>query len=240
MDRRQTTGAIALVAAGLAGIAWSWLELTPPRLGFDDTDSPEVSLRFLHAHPEVYAQSGVALFVLAAALLVATLVVAERLAARSDPLGVRTLTAIGLVSAACFFLHGVLRFSVEPILSIDDLDHAWGSAAYLAVQMAGIHGVAQAGTFALCVWVVGVSVLGLRARVVPMPIALLAVIPAFRITGLLVAPFVTLPDVTWILAIAAIPGVMLWCLLFGIASLRGGSRASAGHPMTVAPIEGAR
>ena len=73
-----------------------------------------------------------------------------------------------------------------------------------------------------------------------MPIALLAVIPAFRITGLLVAPFVTLPDVTWILAIAAIPGVMLWCLLFGIASLRGASRASAGHPMSVAPTEGAR
>jgi hypothetical protein len=220
MRRQQTLGALALVAAGLAGIAWFWLELSPPRLGFDDTDSPEVSLRFLHAHPEIYGQAGVALLVLAVSLLIASFAVGDALAERSGPVAVRSLTAFGLVAAACFFLHGVLRFSAEPVLYIDDLDHDWGQAAYLVLQMAGMHGFAQAGIFALCAWVVAAGVVGWRASVVPTWLALLAAVPAFRIAGLVAGPFTTLPDATWIVAIAAIPGVMAWCLLLGVFLLR--------------------
>jgi hypothetical protein len=212
--------AIAPILAGVAGLAWFWLELTPPRLGFDDTDSPEVSLQFLRAHAETYAQAGTALLILAAALLVTTLIVADRLTGRASPVAVRSLTVTGIVSAACLFLFGVLRFSAEPILYIDGLDHAWGAAAYLAVQMTGVHGVEQGGTFALCAWIVGVSVLGVRAKVVPVALGLLAFVPAFRLVGLLVAPFVPLPDVTWVLGIAAIPLSLAWCLLLGIVLLR--------------------
>jgi hypothetical protein len=220
MDRQQIIGPLALVAAGLAGIAWFWLELAPPRLGFDDTDSPEVSLRFLHAHPDVYGQAGVALFALALALVVASFAVADALAERSGPLASRFLTVVGLVAAACFFLHGVLRFSAEPILYIDGLDHDWGRAAYLAVQMVGMHGFAQAGTFALCGWVVAVSAVGVRGAVVPAALALLAAVPAFRLVGLIAAPFTELPDGAWMVAIAAIPGVMVWCLLLGAVFVR--------------------
>ena len=237
MRRQDTIGALALLAAGLAGIAWIWLELAPPRLGFDDTDSPEVSLRFLHAHPEVYGQAGVALFVLGAALLAASFVVADALAERSGRIAVRMLSAFGMFAAASFFLHGVLRFSAEPILYIDSLDHDWGQAAYLAVQMVGIHGFAQAGTFALCAWVVGVSIVGVRAKVVPAALALLALLPGFRLVGLLVAPFVTLPDAWWLIGIAAIPGAMLWCLLLGVVFLRRHATAPAPRRVTVAPVE---
>lgn len=236
----RPVGALAPIVAGLAGVAWFWLELTPPRLGFDDTDSPEVSLRFLHAHPEVYGQAGAALLVLAAMLVVATFVVADALVERPASIAVRSLTSIGLIAAACFFLHGVLRFSVQPILYIDSLDRDWGEAAFLAVQMAGIHGFAQAGTFALCLWVVGISILGVRAKVVPLTLGLIAAIPAFRIVGLLVGPFATLPDVLWIVGIAAIPVVMLWCVLLGVVLLRRGTAAPPRRALEGAPVAGGR
>ena len=165
-----------------------------------------------------------------------------RLTVKNDPakltkFAVRMLSAIGLISGASFFLHGVLRFSAEPILYIDSLDHDWGQAAYLAVQMVGIHGFAQAGSFALCAWVVGVSIVGVRAKVVPAALALLAVLPGFRLVGLLIAHFVTLPDATWLIGIAAIPGVMLWCLLLGIVFLRRHATAHAPRRITVARVE---
>ncbi len=237
MRRQSTITALALIAAGLAGIAWFWLELAPPRLGFDDTDSPEVSLRFLHAHSDVYSQAGVALFILATALLAASLLVADALAERSNRIAVRMLSTIGLIAAASFFLHGVLRFSAGPILYIDSLDHDWGRSAYLAVQMIGIHGFAQAGSFALCAWVVGVSIVGVRAKLVPVALALLAVLPGFRLVGLLVGPFATLPDATWIIGIAAIPGVMLWCLLLGVVFLRRTGTAAAPGTISAASLE---
>ena len=236
--RTSALGALSIIVVGLAGIAWFWLELTPPRLGFDDTDSPAVSLRFLRAHPEIYAQAGVSLMLLAIALTVATFVVFDAAASRSDSLALRSLSAIGLFSAAFFFMHGVLRFSAEPLLYIDGLDHAWGEAAYVAVQMVGIHGFAQAGAFALCAWVVGLSLIGLRTGIIPVALCALAVVPAFRLIGLSVAPFVDLPEVLWIISIAAIPIVMLWCILLGLILVRRGAVASQDDRSVLAPVSG--
>lgn len=220
MRGTPSLGALSIVMVGLAGIAWFALELAPPRLGFDNTDSPAVSLQFLRAHPEIYPQAGAALMLLAIALTVASFVVFEALAPRSSGLALRSTSAFGLFSAAFFFMHGVLRFAAEPLLYIDGLDHDWGQAAYLVVQMVGIHGFAQAGVVALCLWVVGVSVIGVRANVIPLALGALAVIPAFRLVGLWLGPFVSMPDVLWIFSIAAIPGVMLWCLVLGLVLLR--------------------
>ena len=50
MRSRSKVGALALMAFAIAGIAWFTLELAPPNMGFEDTDSPSVSLRFLRAN----------------------------------------------------------------------------------------------------------------------------------------------------------------------------------------------
>ena len=234
--RTTALGALSIIVVGLAGIAWFWLELSPPRLGFDDTDSPAVSLRFLRAYPEIHAQAGISLILIAIALTVATFVVFDAAASRSDSLALRSLSAVGLFSAAFFFMHGVLRFSAKPMLYIDELDHDWGEAAYAAVQMVGIHGFAQAGVFALCGWVVGISLIGLRTRTIPVALCALAVVPAFRLVGLMVAPFVELPEVLWIVSIAAIPVVMLWCVLLGLVLVRRGLAVAPGDRSVLAPI----
>jgi hypothetical protein len=219
---RSRVGAFALIAFAVLGLAWFALELAPPNMGFEDTDSPAVSLRFLHDHGHLYAQGGVALLLMAVSLVVATLAVWDALAARADGLALRTTTALGLFAAAFFLMHGVLRLGVGPLLYIDGLDRDWGEAAYLAIQMIGLHGFAQAAITAACLWAVGVSVIGLRTRALPVALCVLALIPAFRLVGVLgpLGILDALPGETWFLFMASIPGLLIWCLLFGLVSLR--------------------
>jgi hypothetical protein len=219
MGSRSRVGALALIVFAIAGVVWFALELAPPNMGFEDTDDPAVSLRFLHAHGPIYAQGGLALLVMAISLTVAVLALWDALAARVDALALRTTTAFGLFAAAFFFMHGVLRLGVEPLLYIDGLDHDWGEAAYVAVQMIGLHGFAQAAITAACLWVVGMSLIGLRSRALPIALCLLAIIPAFRLLGVL-GPLDVLPDGTWFLFMASIPGLLVWCLLLGVVLLR--------------------
>lgn len=131
---------------------------------------------------------------------------------------------MGIFSAAFLFIHGVVRLSVEPLLYIDSLDRDWGEAAYLVVQVVGVHGFAQAGVFALCLWAIGISLIGLRTRALPVAVCLLGAIPVIRVLGLL-GPLGVLPDdmpdVLWIVFMVSIPGVMLWCLVLGLVLLRG-------------------
>ena len=54
-------GALSVIVFALAGIAWFALESTSPRLGFEDTDSPAVMIRFIRAYPGVFVQAGMAL-----------------------------------------------------------------------------------------------------------------------------------------------------------------------------------
>ena len=96
-------------------------------------------VRFLRAHPEVYAQSGFALLVMAMTLTATTLAIADALAARVGGLALRWASAFGFFAAAFFLMHGVVRLSAGPLLYIDGMDPDWGEAAYLVVQMVGIH-----------------------------------------------------------------------------------------------------
>ena len=164
-------GALSTIAVALAGIVWFALELVPPNLGFEDTDSPAVGLRFLHGHEQIYAQAGIALVLVAITLTVAVFAMWDVMAPRADPLALRATSALGLFAAAFFFMHGVLRLGVEPLLYIDRLDHDWGEAAYVTVQMVGIHGFAQAAITTVCMWAVGLSLIGLRTRAIPLTCA---------------------------------------------------------------------
>lgn len=212
-------GSLCLILFALAGAAWFALELAPPILGFEDTDDASVSLRFLRQYPQVYALSGLLLTAMATCLTIGTLAIADVLAPRVEPLALRTTTAFGLLAAACFFLHGVLRLSVGPVLHIDGIDHVQGRAAYVTIQMVGVHGVAQAALVTLSAWAVGLSLMGMRTRTLPVTLCALGTIPAFRLLGLL-GPLNVLPEILWIVFMLSIPGVMMWCLLLGLALLR--------------------
>jgi hypothetical protein len=220
-------GAAGLIVAGIAGLAWMWFELTPPRLGFDDTDSPGTMLAFLRAHPEVYAQAGVALLILAFGLVLGVLATGDRLRSprRDDPsldLATRFLGVVGIGAAACLFLMGVLRLGVQPLLHVEGLDPDWAASAYLVQQFAGVHGVGQGGILLLAAWAVGVGLVGVRRGAVPRVIAILALFPALRIVGI-IGPFGLLPEqleYLWVAFMAAIPGTMVWLIFLGLTLLR--------------------
>lgn len=212
-------GGIALVIYAVASVAWFALELTPPGLGFEDTDNPAVSLDFLREHGITYAYAGLALFTMAAGLLVGSLAVSDRLAQPPPSLAARATSAVGLAAALFFFGHGVLRNSAGPLLHVEGLNPSWGESAYLAVQMVGIHGFAQGGLVAFSAWAVLVSYLGWRTGAIPGWIALLALLPAFRLATSLLGPFHVLDrfeDTLWIASMASIIGSMFWPLALGL------------------------
>lgn len=51
-----------------------------------------------------------------------------------------------------------------------------GAPALLVVQMAGVHGVGQAGLITLCRWAVGLSLIGLRTGVLPRALCVLGIL----------------------------------------------------------------
>lgn len=217
-------GGMAVIIAGLAGIAWYTLELMPPVLGFDDTDNPGVSLDYLHQHPQFYGLAGITLFIMAIAYIVASFAVSDALAPRTSSITRRSLSALGLFSAAFLFMHGVLRESVGPLLYIDSVNSGWGESAYLAIQMVGLHGFAQAGLLTLCAWGVGISAAGARSHALPMWLCVLGLVAGLRLVLLIAGPFMTaakidLPGFFWIFSIALIPLGMLWWLCLGVALL---------------------
>lgn len=224
MKRTALAGGLSLILFALAGIAWFALEAVPVGLGFEDTDDPAVSVAFLRDHAVVWAQAGLALFGMAAGLLVASLAVADLLALRAGGLALRAVTVVGVLSATFLFGQGVLRNSALPILHIDGLSAASGEAAYLAVQMAGVHGFAQGGILAFSAWAVGISVIGLRSRSIPVWLGVLGVIPAFRIVASLLGPHGVSTDALWVVYMASIIGTLLWCLAFGAVLMFGALR----------------
>jgi hypothetical protein len=213
---RFGAGPVAGIAVAVAGVALMALQLGAQSLGFQDTDDPAVQLAYLRQHSENFIQQGIAQFALGIALTILVFVVSDRLSGRVGAVTLRTLSAFGLFGAACFFLFGVMRFSVKPLLYIDGLDHGWGEAAYLVSQIAGVHGFAQAGIVASCGYAVGIGVTGFRAGAFPRWLAVLAVIPAFRIAGIL-GPLGLMPDGVWIFFMLSIPGSFIWFGLLAIA-----------------------
>lgn len=214
-------GGLALLVAGIAWGAWFFLESTGPRLGFEDVDDPSVMLRFLGEQPTAFAQTGVALFVLAVSLVVGVLAVGERLAQRASPLAVRSVTVFGLLAAASFLGLGVTRMSAGPIAHIEGLQSAWGEAAYLAILMMGTHGLAQAALLTLSIWAIGVAVVGRRTRTIPLVVAVLAILPGVRLLAIL-GPLGLGdgPDLLWVVFMASIAGTLIWLLALGFALSR--------------------
>ena len=239
MRSTRLATALAAILYGVAGLAWTILELTPQGLGFPDTDDPAMSLRYLADHSDVYRQAGIALIVMALALIVVVNGVTEvirtraagadvaRSASGSD-LAIRSVTTVGLFAAAAFLVFGAMRFSVLPILYVETLDPAWGQTAYLVQQFAGIHGFAQVGVLCFGFWAVGAGIVGWRSGAIPAWLAALAIVPGLRILPLLtvVGNAEDAPGWLWIVFMLSIPGTMLWMLLLGIWLVRG--RATAG------------
>lgn len=216
-------GGIAVIVAGLAGVAMFALELMGPVLGFDDTDNPAVSLDYLRQYPQFYALAALAVFIMALAYIVASFAISDVLAPRTSSIARRSLSALGLFAAAFLFMHGVLRESVGPLLYIDSVDSGWGESAYLAIQMLGTHGFLGAGLLAVGVWSVGICVAGAYSRSFPTWICVLGLVAGLRLVLLMAGPFLTaaaidLPGV-WLASVALIPLGMIWWLALGVVLL---------------------
>lgn len=237
-DRRR----LAPIIAGLAGLAWIWAELAPQRLGLEDTDDPAVSLRFLAADPGAWTQAGLALFVSALALLVTVIAVRDRLTAphapgAEPPLAPRVLTAIGVLAVGMLLAMAAIRMSGGPVRYVQGLEQGWGETAYLVTQFVGVHLVGQVGLLLLATWIAGAAWLGAGRRVLPRVVAVLAIIPAFRLL-VMTGPFVALPgDFWWPLLMASIPTAFVWLVLLGATWPAGprGEAAARTAPASAAP-----
>ncbi|MCW3493912.1 hypothetical protein [Microbacterium sp. SSM24] len=211
------SGGVGAIVFAVAGLVWFATELTPPLMGYDDTDSAVVMIGFLQDHPWVYATGGLALLVMAGALVPAALGIAGLVADGRDSLAARCSAVAGCFAAAFFGLQGVLRLGGGPLLYIADLDPAAGRAGYTAVQLLGVQGALQAALMSLCAWAVLAAMVGRTRRTLPRAIVWTAVVPALRALLLLAGPFGILPAELWLLAIPLIPLTLLWCGALGIA-----------------------
>lgn len=212
-------GGISMLVFAVAGVAWFATEIAPSSAGFADTDNPAVMLDFLREHPWPYRLGALSLFAMAASLAMAVFAIADIIETSGRRLTARWTTATGLLAAAFFFGHGVLRMSGGPLAHIEQQGEAWGQAAYLSVQMAGVHGFAQGALVALCIWAVSLGVIGLRSGVLPAWVSVLAILPLLRLIGALLGPLEVLPEELWIVFMASIVGTMLWSFALAIALL---------------------
>lgn len=220
MRRTTIVSGLAGVAVGLLGIAWFALYLAQPMLGFADTDDPALGVRFVRAHPEIFTATGTLLILSSIALTIAVTSLAATARREPGSWAIRSTSAFGLFAAFAFLVFGVMRIgAVGPLLHIASLDAAWGETAYLVVQMAGVQGVLPAGLLALSLWAVGLSLIGIRTRLVPFAVCILGIIPAIHVVGRLVGELGVLPDEAWLLMILSIPGTLVWCLMLGVGLL---------------------
>jgi hypothetical protein len=222
--------AISTIVFALAATAWFVLEGTPPRLGFEDTDDPAIMVGFIRQHPEVFVQAGTMLVLMAICLAVAVQAVQEVVRPQSDGVGARSTSAFGLFAAALFLFGGAVRIgSSGPLLHMAGLREAWGEGAYVAAQVVS-QAVLIGGIFAVCLWAVGLSLIGLRTKVIPLALCALGVLPTFRIVSGLLGPLGLLPDVgvLWVFSIASIFGTILWCLVLGVVLLRRSMASATG------------
>ncbi len=225
MRRTTIVAGLAAVGVGLLGIAWFALYLAQPMLGFEDTDDPALGVRFVRAHPDVFTGTGTVLILTSIVLTIAVTSLAATSRQERGSWAVRSASAFGLFAAFSFLMFGAMRIgAVGPLLYIASLDQAWGETAYLVVQMAGVQGVMPAGLLALSLWAVGLSLIGIRTRLVPIVISALGIIPAIHVVGRLVGELGVLPDEAWLLMILSIPGTLVWCLLLGVGLLIRGLR----------------
>ncbi len=215
-------GATAAGLVAIAGVAWQYLETTPVRLGFEDTDDPALMVAFIRQYPGVFSQAGVVLVLMAIALIVAVLAITPVVGPTRDALSTRTTTSFGLIAAAILFFGGGIRVgSSGPLLHMAGLSQASGEAAYVAAQVAS-QAALITGILALCLWILGLTVIGFRNRTLPALLCILAVAPAYRVAGGLLGPLGLLPqtDVFWVLGVLSILGTFAWLPLLGVVLAR--------------------
>ncbi len=229
MKATARVAGLSVIVFAVASLAWFVFELVPPGLGFEDTDSPAVMIAFVRAHPDIHVFAGLCLIVMAISLTVAILGIGEALAPPANSFAVRCISTLGLFAAAFFLVSGGLKVGASgPLLHIAGLRQEWGETAYLVYQVAG-QALLISGIVGLCLWAVGLSLIGLRARVLPVALCLLGIVPAMRLVGGTLGPLGVLPDseLLWIVGLISIPGTMVWCLLLGIVLLRRGFGSEA-------------
>ena len=234
MTRWLAAERVAPIVAGLAGLAWFWLELAPQRTGFEDTDDPAIGLAFINAHPTAWPLAGLALGIMAVALVATVLALRTRLAPTHDRpserdergVAVDSLTVVGIMGAAALFGMAAVRMSGGPVRYVQGLDQAWGETAYLVTQFVGIQALVTGGLVLLDLWLVGVAWLGVRRGVIPRAVAVLAVLPALRLVGVL-GPFGIEADGLWPLLMLAIPATFAWLVVLG-ATIRPPDRMTTG------------
>ncbi len=230
MNRSTRITGIALVLFAffyLAGFL-----LASPISGLQDGDNPASSLAFITQSGDLYFLSGLAYALAGGVLVLATHSASDSLAAPTRSPFTKTASTFGLIAAAFFFAHGVLRIQSPGTLAyIASLDRDWGLSAYLAVQMSGTQGLASAGIFALSIWAVGVSTTIWLRRSLSRSLALLGVLPALPwIMGLL-GRTQALPESLWLLYIGSIfLGIPIWSAGLGVALIRVDRRKWDGGP----------
>jgi hypothetical protein len=225
VKRQSWVAAASTVVAALLGLTWIWLFALQPLLGFEDTDDPALGVAFVSEHPQVFALTGLALVLMAIALTISVLSIAESHLAGLPRWPVAATIAAGLTAALCFLVFGAMRVGASgPLLYIAGLRQEWGETVYLVVQIAGVQGLLPAGLLALALWAVGTSLLGLARRTLPVAICVLGCVPALHVVVRLVGPLGVLPDGAWVVLVASIPATMLWCLALGIGLVVRGLR----------------
>lgn len=211
----------APLISGVAGLGWVWAELAPQRAGFPDTDDPSVSLQFLAAHPGSHAMAGIWLMVAALALIATVLDLGRRFAtdeagggAARTPPAAEYVRIIGILAGALLFGMAVVRLSEGPVRYVQSLDQGWGETAYLVTQFVGVQGFAVGGLLLLALWIAGTAWLGAASGLVPRALAVLALLPAVRIIGVL-GPLGVEVEGAWILLMVAIPAAFGWVAILG-------------------------
>ena len=238
MKNSYMAGGLSAVIVGVLGIAWFAIETIPPRLGFDDTDNPAVMVQFIRSHPHVFVYSGLTTILVGIFLVVASTAVGELISSRSSVLTRRSLTILGLFTAAFFLVNGAAHIQASgPLLHMAELRGAWGEGAYLAFQILSQSLLIMALT-TLSLWAVGLSLIGLRTRILPVALCALGILPAARIVVGVLGPLNLVPDGLWILGLISVPGLFLWCLALGVVVLvrsrRAGSEPEPGGRAAVA------
>lgn len=221
----RSTERLSPVIAGIAGLVWFWAELAPQRTPFQDTDDPVMGLAFITATPLAWPTAGLALGIAAIALIVTVLALRSRLAGAGPPartvdgagVGVDAIAVVGLFAAAMLFGMAAVRMSGGPVRYVQSLDQGWGEAAYLVTQFVGIQALVTGGLVLLELWLLGVAWVGARRGVIPRLVAVLALIPAVRLVGV-IGPFGIAFEGLWPLLILAIPATFAWLVLLGMTT----------------------
>ena len=195
--------------------------LASPLVGLEDGDNPLVSLAFLRQDANLYFLSGLAAVLAAILLVVSVLALNDVILQSPASLLGRTTSTFGLFTAGFIFGHGILKMNAPgTLLYMESLDPAWGQA-YLAVQMAGTQGLAAAGIFGFSIWAIGLSVVGRRQGMLPLPMAILGIVPTLPWLLGLLGRAGMLPDGLWLMYIVSIIlGIPIWSVVLGVFFLR--------------------